>query len=161
MLKPIFRSRPLDGAPRVLAAIVLGLAVGSAACGLFNSSSTSPTSTSGSGGSTPPASGTTETFSGTLALAGSSMYNFTAASAGTVSVTLATLTPPSSAGVKLGLGTPSGPSTCVITSSTTGVVASSTAQMAITEPAGSYCVNISDPGTLTTASTFSITIQHN
>jgi hypothetical protein len=120
-----------------------------AGCGLPESS-TSPTTT------TPP----TETFSGTLAVQGSNVFTFTVTQAGTVSVTLASLTPSSTGGVGLGIGTPSGTTACTLTSSTPNAIAASTAQITITQNPGTSCVKVFDTGNVTTASTFTINIVH-
>jgi hypothetical protein len=103
----------------------------------------------------------TEMFSGTLAQRSASFYTFTVLQAGTVSITLTSLGGGSSAvAVGLGIGAPNGTSSCVITSSNPTAIAGTTPQISVTEPAGSYCVQISDVGNLTAPSTFSITIVH-
>jgi hypothetical protein len=121
-----------------------------AGCGLLEESSTSPTPT------TPP----TEAFSGTLAVQGSSMFTFTVTQAGTVSVTLASLSPSSTVAVGLGIGTPSGTSSCTLTSSTPNAIAGSTAQLTVTANSGAWCVKVYDVGNLTAASTFTINVFH-
>ena len=120
------------------------------ACDLFKDSTSS----------TGPTSGTTETFSGTLAQRGSSFYTFTVVQTGTVSVTLTSVGSSSTLVVGLGLGTPSGTNACTVTSSSPTASAGTTAQIAVTESPGTYCVQISDVGNLSATSTFSITIVH-
>jgi hypothetical protein len=129
---------------------VVGLAMLSAGCNLLNNDSTSPT--------TPTT--VTDTWSNTLAVKGSSLYTFTVASAGTVSVTLTALSPTATVAVGLGLGTPNGTASCTLSSSTPSAIASSTPQITVTENAGTYCAQIYDVGNLTTASSFTITIVH-
>jgi len=131
-------------------AIAAGGLLASMACSVLGTTSPSPT----------PSAGATETFSGTLALQGASLYTFTVAQAGTVSVTLSSLSPSATSPVSLGLGTPTGTTTCVASSSIPKAVAGSAPQITVTENPGTYCVNIADVGSLTSPSTFSITITH-
>jgi hypothetical protein len=119
-----------------------------AGCGLLENS-TSPTTE-------PP----TETFSGTLALQGSSLFSFTVTQAGIISVTLASLSPSSTAAVGLGVGTPSGTAGCTLTSSTPSATAGSTAQITVTGTPGTYCVKVYDTGNLTATASFTINITH-
>ena len=128
---------------------LVGLAVLCAGCNLLPGS-TSPT--------TPTT--TTETFSGTLSAQTSSFYAFTVAAAGTVSITLTTLSPTATVPVGLGIGTPSGTTSCTLSSFTSSAVAGSTPQITVTENPGTYCAQIYDVGNITTPSTFSITIVH-
>ena len=127
--------------------VCVGAILASAGCDLF-SSSTSPSSDSPK-----------ETFSGTLAPQGSSVFTFTAAKSGTVAVTLTTLTPSTTSGVGLGFGTPNG-AACTLTSSTPNATAGSAAQITVNANAGSYCVRVYDSGSLTSAATFTITVTH-
>jgi hypothetical protein len=130
--------------------ILLALAVTASACGL-PAGSTTPTTTS---------TGTTETFSGSLLPQGSDVYTFTVSQAGTVSITLASLSPSATVAVGLGLGTPSGTTSCTLSSSNPTAMAGSAPQITVTENPGSYCVEIYDVGNLTSTSIFSITIVH-
>jgi hypothetical protein len=129
--------------------VLLTLAVSTSACGL-PPGSTSPTTT---------ATGTTETFSGSLAQQSSNLYTFTVSQAGLVSITLDSLSP-ATVEVGVGIGTPNGPTSCTLTSSNPTAMAGSTPQITVTENAGSYCVEIYDVGNLKGTSTFSITIVH-
>jgi hypothetical protein len=60
----------------------------------------------------------------------------------------------------LGLGTPNGTTACALTNFTTSAVASSTAQISVDENAGSYCVQVYDPGNLAGSLTFSLSVSH-
>ena len=135
--------------PRVFGVLGCVAILSAAGCGLLENS-TSPT--------TPEA--PTEAFSGTLVLQGSSFFTFTVSQAGTISVTLATLTPSPTAGVGLGVGTPSGTTGCTLTSSTPNASAGSAAQITITGTPGTYCVKVYDTGNLTTTASFTINITH-
>jgi len=130
-----------------------------AACG--SDTPTSPSTTS----STPtvaPAS-ISDSYSGTLAIAGSKFYSFTVVENGTVNVTLTSLRGPDiteDMTVDLGLGRPSG---FGCTPSSTATVSTLTAapQMTGTYAPGVYCVRIADTtGILPAAAAFSISIDH-
>jgi hypothetical protein len=116
-----------------------------AGCGIIHDSS-SPSSTN------------TDTFSGTLSPQGSAVRTFTITQAGTVSVTLTSLSPALAVG--LGIGTPSGTHGCTLTTSTSVAVAGTTAQIRANVDSGSFCVQIYDTGNLTTAVTYSINVTH-
>jgi hypothetical protein len=135
--------------------------VSAAACS--NSSTTTPTTTTTTTSST-------EYYSGTLSPKGSSFYSFTVTTTGAVSITLASTTtarigPAVGAKLRIGLGTPSGFG-CSATSSvdtTAGLSAQLTnASVAVdSNTAGSiYCVQVSDPGQLTSDVLFVIRIIH-
>jgi hypothetical protein len=126
----------------------LALALLVSACGSTSSSSTSPTTTNGI---------TTETFSGTVAVKGSDSKNFTVTVTGVVSATLTVAPGP----MNLAIGLP-GSSGCVplpgasVTSATPGTLA----QLAGEVTPGTFCVLVADPGTLTAAATYTVTVAH-
>ncbi len=130
-------------------ALAIAAAVTGGGCNLL-SDLTSPSSPT-----TPTAS--TETFSGTVAVQGTSRSTFTTTQAGTVNVTLATMSPGVAMG--LGIGTPNGTTACTLTSSTSAL-AGSTPQLTVTEQPGSYCVSVYDVGNLTGNATFTVTVAH-
>ena len=133
----------------VAIALAIVAAVTGGGCNLL-SDLTSPSSPT-----TPAAS--TETFSGTVAVQGTSRSTFTTTQAGTVNVTLATMSPGVAMG--LGIGTPNGTTACTLTSSTSAL-AGSTPQLTVTEQPGSYCVSVYDVGNLTGNATFTVTVAH-
>ena len=117
---------------------------------------TEPSSTT----STPTRS--TESFETTLARGDSMFYSFTVGSAGTVSVTLASVvqqgrTAASSTPLRIGLGTPEGEG-CTVTDSVDAAPAL-TPQLSVTMAAGIHCVSVADvgqiPGTVIAAVRFS------
>jgi hypothetical protein len=125
-------------------------AFAAAGCNLLQDSSTSPSGDTN-----------TTTFSGTLAPRGAPVFfTFTTAANGPVAVTLTSLTPSTTSGIGLGLGTPSGTTGCTLSNFTTSAVPSSTAQISVTEAAGSYCAQVYDPGNLASTTTFSISVSH-
>ena len=131
-----------------------------AACG--SDSPTSPSTTSSTSTTIAPAS-ISDSYSSTLAIAGSRFYSFTVVENGTVNVTLTALAGPDiteETTVDLGLGRPSGfgctPSTSVTVSTLTAAP-----QITGTFAPGVYCVRIADTtGVLPGAATFSIAIGH-
>jgi hypothetical protein len=132
--------------------VLLVAALAAAGCG-NNSSVTAP--------STPA---TPEAFSGSLPVQGSSFYSFTVATAGTVSLSLSSLTsnplsPASSSVVRLGLGVPLGTGCSVSTSIDTA--AGLTTQLTAPVNPDVYCVNIADIGNLTGPTDFTILIRQN
>lgn len=100
----------------------------------------------------------TELFSGQFMPGGSASRSFTAAAAGTVSVTLSALGPPADAMIGLGIGIPqSSGSGCYLTQ-TVDTGASTTPQFTVTVDAGKYCVRVFDAGSLTAQVGFTVTI---
>ena len=136
----------------VLALIIVAAA--GAACG--GNSPTAP--------STPTSSGSTQNFTGSLPLQGSSFYSFTVTTAETVSVSLASLTAGGSSSaatsvVRLGLGVPLG-TDCSVNNSV-DTAAGLTTQLTASVNPDIYCVRISDIGNLPGPMNFTIRIGHN
>jgi hypothetical protein len=118
-----------------------------AGCNLFNKdSTTSPSPT------TVP-----ETYNGSVASQGVSIFNFTVGSSGAVTVTLSATSATTPLG--LGIGTPTA-SSCTLTTSTRNATASTSAQISVNESAGAYCVEVFDPGGLTGTATFTVSVAH-
>lgn len=143
----------------VLRSLLLVCAVSAAACG-DSSTTTTPTTTT--------VTTSTELFTGTLSPKGSTFYSFTVTSTGTVSITLAStatsrIGPALGAPLRLGFGTPLGFG-CAVTKTvdtTAGLAAQLTNTNTTGESNGSiYCVQASDPGTLTSDVLFVIRIVH-
>ena len=101
----------------------------------------------------------TDTFNGTLTPKGSLVFTFVVGSSGSVAVTLTGVTPATSGPLGLGVG-PSTNGSCTIANSTSAAVAGTSAQLTATENAGNYCVQVTDAGTLTTASAVTVTVAH-
>jgi hypothetical protein len=130
-------------------AFAMVVAVASGGCNLLNDA-TSPDN--------PSAPASSETFSGTVGVQGSSRSTFTVAQQGTVSVTLSAASP--SVAMGLGIGTPNGATACAMTSSTTSATAGPSPQLTVTEAPGSYCVSVYDVGNVTTSVTYSVVVAH-
>ncbi len=131
----------------------LALALFAVGCSLPPGTPSPATSTSS------PTGPTTETFSGTLVVPGSSLGTFSVVQAGAVTVTINNLSAPANTAVGLGLGTLVA-GTCSFSVSNLSAVAGSAAQITTTESPGQYCVEIYDVGDLTTSATFTISIAH-
>jgi hypothetical protein len=112
------------------------------------STATSPTTTSP----------VTETFSGQFVPGGSASRGFTAASPGTVSVTLTQIGPPADVVVGLGVGIPQASGAGCHLTQTVQAGAASSPQITVPVDAGSYCLRVYDPGTLVAQVAFSVTI---
>ena len=128
-------------------------ALASAACG-NDSSTTAPSASTGS----------TESFSGSLGVQGSSFYSFTISTAETVTLSLVSLeassTAPSSTSlVRLGLGVPLGTDCSV--SNSVDTAPGLTAQLTQAVNPDVYCAKISDIGNLTGPLNFTIRIGEN
>jgi hypothetical protein len=128
-------------------ALVIVAAVTGGGCSLFNNVDSPSTTTT-----------TPDTFAGTVGVHGSAITNFTVAQTGTVSVTLAAMSP--SVAMGLGIGTPNGTTSCTLTSSNASALAGSTPQLSVSEPAGSYCISVYDVGNLTGTASFTVTVSH-
>ena len=104
------------------------------------------------------ASAGTDTYTSVLFPGGFTSRTFEASAAGTVTVVVDTITPGTVASVNVGVGFPRfDGGGCQLTRSFTGTRG---AQVAVPVEIGTYCVKVSDPGTLTGQTTFSIRIIH-
>ena len=138
--------------PALIVLLITGLLT--AACGNDDSAPAAPT----------PSGPSTEIFSGTLAVQGSSFYSFTVGAAGEVNITLASLTatkpgPALSRVMGLGVGAPLG-TDCNMTSSVATAPGLS-AQLVNTLSPAIYCARIYDLGNLTAPANFTVRIVHN
>ncbi len=141
---------------RILPALGAVVAIASVAAGC--SGTTTPTAPS------TTSSTTTEFFTGTLPIGGSSFYSFTLRAAGAVDVTLASLRAGSPLldvlhpSLTLGLGTPAGTG-CQLDAQAQAAPAL-TAQLNDSMTSGIHCVSVSDSGSLDQAATFVIRVVH-
>jgi len=113
------------------------------------------------GNPTAPSTGTstTDTFNGALAPNGSLVFTFSVATSGSVAVTLASVSPATTSPLALGVG-PSSSGSCTVANSTSGAIAGGNPQLSATENPGTYCVKVSDAGSLTATSTVTVTVTH-
>ncbi len=132
-------------------AVIATLLLPVAACdnGPSTTDTTTPTS--------PTTSPVTETFSSQLFVGGSASRSFTAAKAGTATVTLVSNSGPSTAKLGFGIGVPDVlGSGCLFTRSSDTAVTGTSFSLPV--DAGTYCVRVYDVGALTANVTFTITI---
>jgi hypothetical protein len=130
-----------------------------AACAAGCDKAQTPTSAE----STTTSTTATALFSGTLESRGEAFYSFTVTQAGSVRLTLASLSAANgvaaaSIDIGMGLGVPAGTG-CAMSSATT-VTPALTAQVVEVLDAGVHCANIFDAGTLTAPATFAMRIVH-
>lgn len=107
---------------------------------------------------TPDPTTATVTFASNLALGGSSTRSFDVTRAGNVSVTLLGVGGSTTLKVGLGVGIPLANGSGCVLSRSVEAVAGTTAQLELAVDTGKYCVQIYDPGTLTTVVAFSINL---
>jgi hypothetical protein len=135
---------------RLPAAAALYAVVALTAAGCGNSATTTTTS---------PSSDVTENISGAIAVGGLASHAFTTFSAGTITVTLNSLSVPATV-VGLGLGVYN--TTTFICSLTTSMntAPGTTPQISASVDTGTYCVEIYDIGNLHVPQGFTISIVH-
>lgn len=142
----------------VLAATTLMLA---AACSEPQFSLPTSSSETDSTSTTTETSTDPQTFSGTLAVRGQRFYSFTVPSTRTARITLEQLQDgagtASTATLVLGLGVPSGTGCAMLREVAAG--ASDAPHIDESLTAGVYCTQLTDPGSLTDAVTFSVRIE--
>lgn len=141
--------RPAFVLKTVLAAVVLASSLTLAGCD--EDTPTKPTE--------PPTT-TTITFASNLAVGGASTRSFAVTRRGTVSVTLVNVGNSTTLRVGLGVGIPLGDGSGCVLSRSVETTAGTTAQLELTVDIGTYCVQIYDPGTLTTVVPFSISLVY-
>jgi hypothetical protein len=114
---------------------------------------------------TPPAAPTpvtptiSETFTGTLTLAGSNSHPFSVSQVGGVSVSLTLVSP--SAAVGIGVGTPStATGTCTVLSTLTAVGGPGYQMSGTATVTGSFCLAVFDVGNLVESVAYTITVLH-
>ena len=129
--------------------VLVALLAAATACGGSSQSTTSPSTTTNSP--------TSETFSSVLGVRGVTSHTFVAKVAGTISITLTAVGPPS-VPIGLGIGVTGGAPCLLNTKLTT--VAGGSPQISVTADPGRYCVEVYDVGNLVDPISFSLTIQH-
>jgi hypothetical protein len=119
-------------------------------CGGCGGTTTSPSAVT-------PTSPVTETFASMLTAGGASSHSFALTQAGTITVTLTSVTPATRVGV--GIGIAGGAPSCSLTRSAVVDVGGSV-QLAANADPGTYCAEIYDPGTVADQVAFSMTVEH-
>ncbi|HXK11083.1 MAG TPA: hypothetical protein VMT70_15655 [Vicinamibacteria bacterium] len=129
----------------------LALAAAVAACG---GSSTASTLTAPSGILV------TDTFNGTVPVAGLDFHAFTVTTGGTVNITLLAAGPPPTITMGLALGTPSGTTCALISGAGTTTAAGTTSQLTGSLAAGAYCVEVFDVGNAASPISYTVAVAH-
>lgn len=146
---------------RATTAAILGLMMFGTACS--HSSTTSPSATSTTTTTATVAAPTvSESFTGTLPVAGFKFYSFNIAVNGTVNVTLNSVSGagvPATVQLGLGIGQPSGLDCAATTTVTAGITAAAPQTTGTFGP-GLFCVRVFDVGNLFAPANFNITIAH-
>jgi hypothetical protein len=132
---------------RILAAVVLGAAVFTAAC----SDPTAPATP------TPVVPVTAEVFSDTLLVQGANTHSFTVTDIGGLKVSLTSLQP--GAAVGLGVGT-YGVGSCTIIDHISAVAGASIQLSGTVTVPGTYCVEVFDLGNLVESVAYTINVLH-
>jgi hypothetical protein len=119
----------------------------------------------GGGSSTPVTAPTgnlvTDTFTGTVQIAGQDFHPFTVTTGGTINATLVSAGPPPTITMGLGIGTPSTTGVCSLLSGAYGAYQpSTTAQLNGTLAAGTYCIEVFDVGNAAGPITYTVTVAH-
>lgn len=122
-------------------------------------------STGGCSDPTPPAAPTpvtptiTDTFTGTLTLAGNNSHPFTVSQVGGLRVSLTGVSP--SAAVGIGVGTPStATGTCTVLATLTAVGGPGYQMSGTATVAGTFCIAVFDVGNLVESVTYTVTVLH-
>jgi hypothetical protein len=113
-----------------------------------------------SSSSTAPSNTTTDTFSGTVAIHGSDMHNFTVNAAGEVDVTLTAAGPPSTVVMGVGIGTPNGSSCTLLSGGTAPASAGTSPQVTGIVTPGVLCVEVYDLGNAAGPVSYTVTVKH-
>jgi hypothetical protein len=130
-----------------------------AAAGCSSGGTTLPASATPAPTATPTA--TTETFTGSVSVAGNDVHPFTVtSSSGTLSVTLTAAGPPSTIFMGLGVGVYSGTTCTLISTGYLTTQAGSAAQLSGTISAGSYCLMVFDVGNQSAPITYTAMVTH-
>jgi hypothetical protein len=106
---------------------------------------------------TTPAETVTETFSGTINVNGAATHPFIVASAGTVTVTLTTVTPEDST-AGLSLGTWNGASCQIVLANDSALLGNTIT--GLVSSVGTLCARIYDTGKLVGATDYTLTVVH-
>ena len=130
-------------------ALLFGALLSTTACG-DDAAPTAPTPT------TPVT--VTDTFSGSINRNGAATHTFLAQAAGTVTVTLTTLSPEGTEAIGLSLGTWNGTACQLIIANT--AAAQGAIVIGVASSAGNLCIFVQDVGKVAVAASYEITVIH-
>jgi hypothetical protein len=110
---------------------------------------------------TPTAVLSTETFTGTVDIAGRTAHSFVVGTASSpVAIDLTAAGPPSTIFMGLGVGTFANSTCTLLTNGSTVTQAGATAQLTGTVSVGTFCVMVYDAGNQSAPVTYSLTVSH-
>jgi hypothetical protein len=112
------------------------------------------------GVTTPSVTRTTDTFSGTVQVAGNTFHSFRVAQTGTTEVTLTAASPPATVVVGLAIGTVDDAGCTRLTGASVNTAAGSTPQLAGLTSTGTLCVQIRDVGNQTAPVAYTVSVTH-
>lgn len=134
-----------------MAVMALSMLLGTVACG-GDSTSSSPT--------TPTVTRTTDTFSGSVQVAGSAFHSFRVAQTGTTEVTLTAASPPATIIMGVAIGTVDDAGCTRLTGGSVNTAAGTIPQLAGVTSTGTLCVQIRDVGNQTAPVNYSVSVTH-
>jgi hypothetical protein len=117
-------------------------------------------STPSGSATTPSVTRTTDTFSGTVQVAGNAFHSFRVAQTGTTEVTLTAAGPPSTIVMGVALGTVDDSGCTRLSGASLNTPAGSTPQLAGLTSGGTLCVQIRDVGNQTGPVTYTVSVTH-
>ncbi len=127
-------------------------ALGAAGCDNNNTTDASTAST------TTPSTSVTESFAGTISVSGAASFNFTANGSGTVTATLKSVSPATTAIMGIALGVWNGVSCQVVIAN--DAATANTTVIGSTTSSGTLCVRAYDVGKLTATQTIELNVTH-
>ncbi len=126
--------------------------LGAAGCDNTNTTDSSTAST------TTPSTSVTESFAGTINVSGGASFNFTVNGSGTVTATLKSISPATTAVMGIALGVWNGTSCQVVIAN--DAATANTTVIGSTTATGTLCVRAYDVGKLTAAQTIELNVTH-
>jgi hypothetical protein len=112
------------------------------------------------GPTTPTVTRTTETFSGSVQVAGAAFHSFRVAQTGTTEVTLTAASPPATVVMGLAIGTVDDAGCTRLTGASLNTAAGSVPQLAGLTSTGTLCVQVRDVGNQTAPVNYSVSVTH-
>jgi hypothetical protein len=109
---------------------------------------------------TPAATRTTDTFSGSVTPGGRDVHTFPVTAEGAIDVTLTSVAPASAAVMGISLGMAGDNGCAALAGASTLTAAGTAAQLSGIVTAGTMCVDVHDPGTLTATVSYTVTVLH-
>jgi hypothetical protein len=109
---------------------------------------------------TPSATRTTDTFSGTVVIGGHDFHSFGVAAAGTVDVTLTAAAPPATIAMGINIGIPGDGQCPPIAGGSAMAAAASSVQLSGVASPSTLCVDVHDIGNQSAPVSYTVTVTH-